>query len=56
MITTANNSAKGMVAATISALRRLPRNSHCTRKISTMPITMLCSTVWVVTLIRSLRS
>ena len=43
--TTANKSAKGMVAETISALRRLPRNSHWIRKISTTPITMLCSTV-----------
>ena len=32
--TTANKSAKGMVAETISALRRLPRNSHWIRKIS----------------------
>ena len=33
-MTTANSSAKGMVAETISALRRLPRNSHWIRKIS----------------------
>ena len=33
-MTTANSSAKGMVAATISALRRSPRNSHWIRKIS----------------------
>ena len=56
MIRMAKNRAKGMVAATITALRRLPRNTHCTRKISTMPKIMLCSTVWVVTWIRSDRS
>ena len=33
----AKKRAKGMVAATMSALRRLPRKSHCTRKISTTP-------------------
>ena len=54
--TTANSSAKGMVAETISALRRLPRNSHWMRKISVTPITMLCSTVWVVMSTRALRS
>ncbi|GJD80865.1 hypothetical protein NBEOAGPD_4108 [Methylobacterium gregans] len=53
---TAKNSAKGIVATTISALRRLPRNSHCTTRISAMPNTILCSTVWVVTAIRSARS
>ena len=42
--------------ATITALRRLPRKAHCSRKISTMPAIMLCSTVRVVTWIRSLRS
>ena len=52
----ANASANGMVAAMMQAVRRLPRNTHCTRKISTMPASMLCSTVWVVTLIRSERS
>ena len=56
MMPTAKNSANGMVAATISALRRLPRNTHCSRKISTMPTTMLCRTVRVVMSIRSLRS
>ena len=56
MIRMAKNRAKGMVTDTISALRRLPRNSHWTAKISTIPMTMLCSTVVVVTLIRSLRS
>ena len=44
---TAKNNANGMVAATISALRRLPRKTHC-RKISAMPYAMLCSTVRVV--------
>ncbi len=53
---TAKNRAKGMVRATITALRRSPRNSHCTTKIRTMPSSMLCSTVWVVTAIRSERS
>ena len=52
----ANSRAKGMVIATITALRRLPRNSHWITKISTMPSTMLCSTVRVVTAIRSERS
>ncbi len=56
MISTAKNRAKGMVAATIRALFRLPRNNSWIRKISTIPSTMLCSTVWVVTLIRSRRS
>ena len=52
----ANDSANGMVVLTMTALRRLPRNTHCSRKMSTMPATMLCSTVWVVTRMRSLRS
>ncbi len=52
----AKKSANGMVAATMIALRRLPSKSHCTRKISTMPATMLCTTVWVVTAISSVRS
>ena len=56
MMPTAKNSAKGMVAATISALRRLPRKTHCSRKISTMPSAMLCRTVFVVSSMRSLRS
>ena len=42
---TARNSATGMVAATISAQRRSPRNTHWIRKISAMPNSMLCSTV-----------
>ena len=53
---TAKNSANGIVAQTMRALRRLPRKIHCSRKIRPMPTTMLCSTVWVVTSIRSLRS
>ncbi len=52
----ANDKANGMVMATITALRILPRKAHCRRKISTMPATMLCSTVCVVTWMRSLRS
>ena len=52
----ANSSAKGMVAATISALRKSPRNSHWIRKISVTPISMLCRTVWVVMSTRPLRS
>ena len=52
----AKDSAKGMVIATMMAVRRLPRKIHCTRKISTIPSTMLCSTVWVVMLISSARS
>ena len=55
-MTTANRSAKGIVAATISALRRSPRNSHWIRKISVTPISMLCSTVWVVMSTSALRS
>ena len=39
---------EGMVAATISALRRLPRNIHCSGKISAMPNAILCRTVLVV--------
>src|SRR5665647_885746 len=42
---TARNSATGMVAATISAQRRLPRNIHWIRKISAMPNSILCITV-----------
>ncbi len=56
MIRTAKQRAKGMVAETIRALRRSPRKAHCTRKISSTPNTRLCITVWVVRLIRSLRS
>jgi hypothetical protein len=56
MMPTAKNSANGMVAPTITALRRLPRNTHCSTKIRAMPNAMLCSTVWVVMSIRSLRS
>ena len=55
-MTTANRSAKGMVAETISALRRSPRNSHWIRKTRQTPITMLCSTVLVVTSTRTERS
>ena len=55
-IMTAKKSAKGMVTATITALRRLPRNSHCTTKTSTTHSTILCSTFWVVTTISSDRS
>jgi hypothetical protein len=45
-----------MVADTISALRRSPRNSHWMAKISSTPITMLCRTVRVVMSTRTLRS
>ena len=55
-MTTANSRAKGMVAETISALRRSPRNSHWIRNTKQTPITMLCSTVWVVTSTSTLRS
>ena len=41
--------AKGIVQATIRALRRFPRNAHCSRKISRMPASTLCNTVCVVT-------
>ena len=53
---TARNSATGMVAATISAQRRLPRNTHWIRKISAMPNSRLCSTVLTVMATRSPRS
>jgi hypothetical protein len=52
----AKASANGMVQATMIALRRLPRNTHWTTKISSSPASTLCSTVPVVTLIRSERS
>ena len=44
----ANSSENGMVAATISALRTLPRNTNSTMVTSSMPSARLCSTVWVV--------
>ena len=47
---------EGMVAATMIAERRLPRNSHCSAKIRRMPTTMFSMTVWMVRLIRSERS
>ncbi len=49
-------SANGMVHATMSALRRLPRKAHCNRKISRMPASTLCNTVCVVIPMRSDRS
>ncbi|GJE62360.1 hypothetical protein MPOCJGCO_4493 [Methylobacterium trifolii] len=52
----AKPSAKGIVAATMIALRRLPRNSHCTTKTSTTPKTRLCITVCVVVWISPERS
>ncbi len=52
----AKNSANGIVVPTMMALRRLPRNTHCSRKISPMPNTMLCRTVRVVMSMSSLRS
>ena len=52
----AKDSANGMVMPTMTALRMLPRNAHCSRKMSTIPAIMLCSTVRVVTRMRSLRS
>ena len=55
-ISTANDSANGMVAATISAERKLPSTSHWSSTISTMPSTRLCSTVCVVTPISAERS
>ncbi|OIQ66905.1 hypothetical protein GALL_515240 [mine drainage metagenome] len=53
---TAKNSANGIVAPTMMALRRSPRNSHCRTTISTIPSTMFSSTVFVVVSIRSFRS
>ena len=52
----ANSSENGMVSATMSAPRTLPRNRN--RMITTrmMPSVRLCSTVWVVKCTRSLRS
>ena len=52
----AKNSAKGIVAATIKALRTLPRKSHWKIKTKKTPITILCSTVLVVMLMSSRRS
>ena len=49
-------SANGMVAETMSALRRSPRNIHWMKKTSTMPKTTLWSTVRVVTSMSSRRS
>src|SRR5260370_36088652 len=53
---TAKNKANGMVVATISALRKLPRKIHCKAKINRMPNAILCRTVLVVMSMRSLRS
>ena len=53
---TAKNSANGMVAETTIALRRLPRNNHCTAKMRTMPKVRLVSTFRVVRPINSERS
>ena len=53
---TARNSATGMVAATMIAVRKLPRNSHWIRKIRLTPNIMLCSTVCTVIATRSPRS
>ena len=56
VIITASSSATGIVAATISAQRRSPRNTHWMRKISAMPNTRLCRTVRTVIATRSPRS
>ena len=56
MIMTANARAKGMVIATITADRQLPRKIHCTAKISRIPLAMFSSTVSIVTPISSVRS
>ena len=53
---TARNNATGMVAETIIAQRRSPRNIHWMAKISAMPKNMLCSTVFTVIATRSPRS
>ena len=50
------NSAKGMVAETTMALRRSPRKIHWMRNTRSTPTSRLCTTVWVVTEIRELRS
>ena len=47
-ISTAKASANGIVSATMTALRRLPRNSHCNAKISAMPTMRFSITVCVV--------
>jgi hypothetical protein len=52
----ANRSATGIVADTTTALRRSPRKSHWSRKISATPKIRLWKTVRVVTSIRSRRS
>jgi hypothetical protein len=56
VIITASSSATGIVAATIRAQRRSPRNTHWMRKISAMPNTRLCRTVRTVIATRSPRS
>ena len=56
VIITARNSATGIFAATISAQRRSPRNTHWIRKISATPNSKLCSTVCTVIATRSPRS
>ena len=56
MMMMAKNMANGIVALTMIALRRLPRNTHCTMKISTIPNNRFSMTVCVVTPISSLRS
>ena len=55
-IATAKNSANGIVAPTTTALRRLPRKIHWTRKTRIMPKLRLRSTVCVVVATRPLWS
>ena len=52
----ANNKASGMLIATMSALRTLPKNMSRITVTSTMPKTRLCDTVPVVAPIKCLRS
>ena len=56
MIAMAKKKANGMADATTTALRRSPRNNHCTPNTSSTPNRMLNSTVLVVIAISSLRS
>ena len=53
---TAKKKAKGMVAATTTAPRRSPRNSHWMTRIRITPTMMLCTTIFVVVATSSSRS
>jgi hypothetical protein len=56
VIMTARNSATGIVAETMRAQRRSPRNTHWIKKINATPNNRLCNTVCTVMATRSPRS